>query len=152
MSLLKPGDPAPNFSGTDQNGNTVTLNDFKGEKLVVYFYPKANTPGCTAESCSLSDNYEALQNQGYKVVGVSADTVKAQKNFSDKYGFPFPLLADTEKHIIKAFGAWGEKKMYGKAYEGIMRYTFLIDENGIITRVFEKVDTKNHAQQIIGIL
>lgn len=152
MSLLKPGDPAPNFSGTDQNGNTVTLNDFKGEKLVVYFYPKANTPGCTAESCSLSDNYEALQNQGYKVVGVSADTVKAQKNFSDKYGFPFPLLADTEKHIIKAFGAWGEKKMYGKAYEGIMRYTFLIDENGIITRVFEKVDTKNHAQQIFGIL
>ena len=147
--MLKPGDPAPFFSGTDQNGNTVTLNDFKGGKLIVYFYPKASTPGCTAESCSLSDNHDALLQKGYKIVGVSADSVKAQKSFSDKYGFPFPLIADTDKTIIKAFGAWGVKKMYGKEYEGIMRYTFLIDEQGVIEKTFEKVDTKNHAQQIL---
>lgn len=149
MSTVKPGDPAPSFTGTDQYGNSIALDDFKGSKLVIYFYPKANTPGCTAESCSLSDNYAALQKMGYKVVGVSADSVKAQKNFSDKYGFPFQLIADTEKTIIKSFGAWGVKKMYGKEYEGIMRYTFLIDEKGIITDVIEKVDTRNHAKQII---
>lgn len=150
MAKLNPGDPAPFFSGTDQNGNTITLNDFRGAKLVLYFYPKASTPGCTAESCSLSDNYNALMSRGYKVVGVSADNVKAQKNFSDKYGFPFPLIADTGKEIIKAYGAWGVKKMYGKEYEGIMRYTFLINENGVISDVIEKVDTKNHAAQILG--
>lgn len=150
MVLLKPGDPAPNFSGTDQNGNIVSLSDYKGSKLVIYFYPKANTPGCTAESCSLSDNYDSLLARGYKVVGVSADSVKSQKSFSDKFGFRFPLLADTGKTIINAYGAWGAKKMYGKEYEGIMRYTFLIDEEGIITDVIRKVDTKNHAKQILG--
>ncbi|HAQ64680.1 MAG TPA: thioredoxin-dependent thiol peroxidase [Bacteroidales bacterium] len=150
MAVLKPGDPAPYFSGIDQDENIISLCDYKGSKLVVYFYPKANTPGCTAESCSLSDNYDSLLSKGYKVVGVSADSVKSQKNFADKYSLRFSLLADTDKVIIKAYGAWGTKKMYGREYEGIMRYTFLIDEQGIITDVIEKVDTKNHAKQILG--
>lgn len=115
----------------------------------MYFYPKANTPGCTAEACNLNDNLERFQALGYQIIGVSADTVKAQKNFSEKYQLKFPLIADTNKEIIKAYGAWGKKSMYGKEYEGIMRYTFLIDENQIIREVITKVDTKNHTAQIL---
>ncbi|MGC8864695.1 MAG: thioredoxin-dependent thiol peroxidase [Bacteroidales bacterium] len=147
--MLKIGDKAPSFEGIDQNGNRVSLDDFKGKKIVLYFYPKANTPGCTAEACNLNDNWERFQALGYQIIGVSADTVKAQKSFADKYQLKFPLIADTEKDIIKAYGAWGKKSMYGKEYEGIMRYTFIIDENQLITDIITKVDTKNHASQIL---
>lgn len=147
--MLKIGDKAPSFQGTDQNGNLVSLDDFKGKKVVLYFYPKANTPGCTSEACNLNDNWDRFQALGYQIIGVSADTVKAQKNFADKYQLKFPLIADTEKTIIKAYGAWGKKSMYGKEYEGIMRYTFIIDENQVITDIITKVDTKNHTSQIL---
>lgn len=147
--MLKIGDKAPSFQGTDQNGNLVSLYDFKGKKVVLYFYPKADTPGCTAEACNLNDNWERFQALGYQIIGVSADTVKAQKKFADKYQLKFPLIADTEKEIIKAYGAWGKKSMYGKEYEGIMRYTFIIDENQTITDIITKVDTKNHTSQIL---
>ncbi|MEJ5303978.1 MAG: thioredoxin-dependent thiol peroxidase [Bacteroidales bacterium] len=147
--MLKIGDKAPAFTGKDQDGNLISLDQFKGKKVVLYFYPKANTPGCTAEACNLNDNLERFQALGYQIIGVSADTVKAQKNFSEKYQLKFPLIADTNKEIIKAYGAWGKKSMYGKEYEGIMRYTFLIDENQIIREVITKVDTKNHTAQIL---
>lgn len=147
--MLKIGDKAPNFSGIDQNGNKISLDDFKGKKVVLYFYPKANTPGCTAEACNLNENFDRFQSQGYQIIGVSADPVKSQKSFADKYQLRFPLIADTQKEIIKAYGAWGKKSMYGKEYEGIMRYTFIIDENQIINDVITKVDTKNHASQIL---
>ncbi len=148
MSHLKVGDKAPEFTGFDQNGNTISLSDFKGSKLVLYFYPKANTPGCTAESCSLNQNYQVFADKGFKILGVSADNQKSQLNFATKYNFGFPLLADTEKVVIKAYGAWGTKKLYGKEYEGIMRYTFVISEAGIIEEIFTKVETKDHAGQI----
>ncbi|MDK2909627.1 MAG: thioredoxin-dependent peroxiredoxin [Bacteroidales bacterium] len=147
--MLKIGDKAPAFTGKDQDGNLISLDQFKGKKVVLYFYPKANTPGCTAEACNLNDNLERFQTLGYQIIGVSADTVKAQKNFSEKYQLRFPLIADTDKEIIKAYGAWGKKSMYGKEYEGIMRYTFIIDENQIIREVITKVDTKNHTTQIL---
>ncbi len=148
--MLKIGDPAPFFTGTDQDQNQVSLSDFKGSKLVLYFYPKANTPGCTAESCELNDSLPRFQSMGYKIVGVSADSVKAQKNFAEKYGLNFPLIADTEKAVIKAYGAWGKKSMYGKEYEGIMRYTFVISEAGIIEKIITRVDTKHPTVQILG--
>lgn len=147
--MLKIGDKAPAFSGIDQDGNPISLDDFKGHKIVLYFYPKANTPGCTAEACNLNDNLERFQALGYRIIGVSADSVKAQKSFAEKYQLKFPLIADTSKEIIKAYGAWGKKSMYGKEYEGIMRYTFIIDENQVITDIITKVDTKNHAAQIL---
>ena len=147
--MLKIGDIAPAFSGIDQDGNPITLDQFKGKKIVLYFYPKANTPGCTAEACNLNDNFEKFQALGYQIIGVSADPVKAQKNFAEKYQLKFPLIADTNKEIIKAYGAWGKKSMYGKEYEGIMRYTFIIDENHTITDIITKVDTKNHTSQIL---
>ncbi len=147
--MLKIGDKAPALSGTDQDGNQITLDQFKGKKIVLYFYPKANTPGCTAEACNLNDNFEKFQALGYQIIGVSADSVKAQKNFAEKYQLKFPLIADTNKEIIKAYGAWGKKSMYGKEYEGIMRYTFIIDENHTITDIITKVDTKNHTSQIL---
>ncbi len=148
--MLEIGNRMPDFSGADQNGNIVKSAELIGKKTVVYFYPKANTPGCTAEACSLRDNYERFLALGYNVIGISKDSVKAQKNFSDKYALPFPLLADTDALIIKAFGAWGEKKLYGKTYEGILRKTFIFNENGILEEIIDKVNTKNHAEQILG--
>lgn len=148
--MLEIGNRMPDFSAADQNGNIVKSADLIGKKTVVYFYPKANTPGCTAEACSLRDNYERFLALGYNVIGISKDSVKAQKNFSDKYALPFSLLADTEALIIKAFDAWGEKKLYGKTYEGILRKTFIFNENGILEEIIDKVNTKNHAEQILG--
>jgi len=149
MTTLKPGDNAPEFTGKDQSGNDVSLADFKGNKLVIYFYPKDNTPGCTSQACNLRDNYDLLLSKGYKVLGVSADSEKSHQKFIEKFELPFPLIADTEKEIIKAFGVWGPKKFMGKTYDGIHRTTFVIDENGIIEEVISKVDTKKHTEQII---
>lgn len=149
MSTIQEGDKAPNFSAKDQDGHVHELNDYKGKKLVVFFYPKANTPGCTKEACNLRDNYEALQDKGYELLGVSADSPKKQQNFKEKYSLPFPLLADENKEVIKAFGVWGKKKMFGKEFEGISRTTFIIDEDGNIEEVIKKVKTKDHAAQIL---
>jgi peroxiredoxin Q/BCP len=146
---LNAGDQAPDFESVDQDGNPIKLSDFKGKKVVLYFYPKDNTPGCTAESCNLRDNYEALQAQGYVVLGVSGDSPKSHKKFIDKHELPFPLVADEDKSVHEAFGTWGEKKMYGKTYMGTLRTTFLIDENGVIEEVIEKVKTKDHTAQIL---
>lgn len=149
MKTLKEGDKVPNFTVNDQEGNSLSLSDYKGKKLIVFFYPKANTPGCTAEACNLRDNYKELQSQGYSILGVSADSEKRQKNFKEKYDFPFPLLADENKEVIEAFGVWGLKKFMGREYDGIHRKTFLINEEGIVSRVIDKVKTKDHAAQIL---
>ncbi|GGF17756.1 thioredoxin-dependent thiol peroxidase [Flavobacterium limi] len=149
MTTLQKGDKAPNFSGTDQDGKTHTLADYKGKKLVVFFYPKASTPGCTAEACDLRDNYERFKAKNYELLGVSADSQKAQLKFKDKYEFPFPLLADEGKSVINAFGVWGPKKFMGREYDGIHRTTFVIDEKGIIDEVILQVKTKEHAAQIL---
>ncbi len=149
MSNLKPGDKAPVFESSDQNGNSIKLQDFKGSKVILYFYPKDNTPGCTAEACSLRDNYEDLLAEGYKVIGVSTDDLKSHQKFAEKYALPFPLLPDVDKKIVTAYGVWGPKKFMGKTYDGISRTTFVIDEKGTIEKVFTKVDTKNHAEQIL---
>ena len=149
MKTLQAGDQVPEFSVVDDRGNTQSLSGYKGQKLVVFFYPKANTPGCTAEACDLRDHYKELQDAGYALLGVSADSQKKQRNFSEKYSFPFPLLADEDKQVIEAFGVWGPKKFMGKEYDGIHRMTFLIDENGVVERVIEKVKTKAHAAQIL---
>lgn len=149
MTHLKPGDSAPNFTGKDQHGNTISLSDYKGKKLVVYFYPKDDTPGCTAQACNLRDNYSELQKAGYEILGVSADTEKKHQKFIEKYDLPFPLIADTEKEVIQAFGVWGQKKFMGREYDGIHRETFVIDEEGKILKVVEKVKTKDHTAQII---
>jgi len=149
MKTLKVGDKVPPFTVNDHLGKPHSLEAYKGSKAVVFFYPKANTPGCTAEACDLRDHYAALTQAGYILLGVSADTEKAQKNFVDKFDFPFPLLADTEKEIINAFGVWGPKKFMGKEYDGIHRKTFIIDEQGSVERVIDKVNTKDHAAQIL---
>ena len=149
MNTLKQGDKVPDFSVNDQDGNKVSLSDYKGKKLVVFFYPKASTPGCTAEACNLTDNYAELQTKGFEILGVSADSEKRQTNFRNKYSFPFPLLADEDKEVINAFGVWGYKKFMGKEYDGIHRKTFLVDENGIVAHVIDKVKTKDHASQIL---
>ena len=149
MSQLKIGDQAPDFNSIDQDGNPVRLKDFKGHKLILYFYPKDNTPGCTAEACNLRDNYAELLKKGYKIIGVSADDEKSHKNFIAKNVLPFPLIPDKGKIIIRDYGVWGKKKLYGKEYEGINRMTFIISENGKIEKIFTKVDTKNHAEQIL---
>ncbi len=149
MTTLQPGDNAPQFSAKDQDGNVHSLSDYKGKKLVVFFYPKANTPGCTAEACDLRDNYARFQAQNYALLGVSADNAKAQGNFKNKYEFPFPLLADEDKAVIQAFGVWGPKKFMGKEYDGIHRTTFVINESGIIEEVIKDVKTKAHAAQIL---
>lgn len=146
---LKVGDSAPDFSVNDQSGNPVKLSDFKGKKVVLYFYPKDNTPGCTAEACNLRDNYEALQKAGYVVLGVSTDSEKSHQKFIDKFELPFPLLADTEKEIHEKYGTWVEKSMYGRKYMGTARTTFLIDENGKIEEIIGKVKTKDHTAQIL---
>ncbi|SDH50288.1 thioredoxin-dependent thiol peroxidase [Winogradskyella thalassocola] len=150
MTHLKVGDKAPDFSATDEQGNTISLSDYNGKKLVVFFYPKASTPGCTAEACNLNDNYDRFKAQGYEILGVSADSAKRQSNFKNKYEFQYPLLADEDKAVIEAFGVWGPKKFMGKEYDGIHRTTFVIDENGIIKDVISKVKTKAHAEQILG--
>ena len=149
MTTLKPGDKAPNFEAKDQAGNTRTLADYAGEKLVVFFYPKASTPGCTAEACNLRDNYQTFQAQGYEILGVSADSAKRQQNFINKYELPFPLLADEDHAVINAFGVWGPKKFMGREYDGIHRTTFVIDENGVLEDVILKVKTKDHTAQIL---
>jgi thioredoxin-dependent peroxiredoxin len=150
MSVLKIGDKAPAFESVDQDGNPISLKDYSGKKLVLYFYPKDDTPGCTAEACNLRDNYEMLLKKGYRILGVSADDERSHKKFISKYVLPFPLLADKDKKIIKDYGAWGKKNLYGKEYDGILRTTYVISENGIIEKVFTKVDTKNHTTQILG--
>jgi peroxiredoxin Q/BCP len=152
MSKFVAGDKAPAFEGVNQNGKKISLSDFKGKKLILYFYPKDNTPGCTAESCNLNDNYEMWLSRGYDVVGVSPDNEKSHISFIGKFGLKFNLIADTKHEILEAFGVWGEKSMYGKKYMGVIRTTYVIDENGIIEAVFEKVDTQNHTSQIIEAL
>lgn len=149
MNTLKQGDKVPNFTVNDQDGNAVSLSDYKGKKLIVFFYPKASTPGCTAEACNLRDNYAELQAQGYELLGVSADSEKRQTNFRNKYEFPFPLLADEDHTVINAFGVWGLKKFMGREYDGIHRKTFVIDGDGIVTKVIDKVKTKDHAAQLL---
>ena len=149
MSRPQIGDKAPAFSGVNQKGEKVTLLGFEGSKLVLYFYPKDDTPGCTAQACNLSENYKALQAQGYKVLGVSPDNEKKHQKFIDKYNLTFDLLADTEKETIQAYGVWVEKSMYGRQYMGVARTTFIIDENGVIEDVIEKVKTKEHTAQIL---
>ena len=150
MSVLKIGDFAPNFHCKDQNGNLISLSNFKGKKVVIFFYPKANTPGCTAEACNLSDNYLKFKSLGYEIIGVSADSEKLQKKFSDKFNFPYSLLCDENKDVINSFGVWGLKKFMGKEYMGIFRTTFIIDEKGKILNIIDKVKTKDHTNQIIG--
>lgn len=149
MSKLKLGDKAPDFKGRDQDGNIISLDDFKGKRLVLYFYPKDNTSGCTAQACNLRDNYDALLEKGYKVVGVSADSEKSHQKFIEKHKLPFPLIADTEKEILQAYDVWGLKKMMGREYMGINRTTIVIDEEGVISEVITKVKTKEHSSQIL---
>jgi len=149
MTTLTKGDKAPEFSGTDQDGKLHTLSSYKGKKLVVFFYPKADTPGCTAEACDLRDNYHRFQAQGYELLGVSADNAKKQAKFKEKYTLPFPLLADENKDVINAFGVWGPKKFMGRLFDGINRTTFVINENGVIEDVITAVKTKAHTGQIL---
>ena len=147
--MLKRGDNAPEFSLLDQNGKTCNLKDYQGKKVLVWFYPKASTPGCTAEGCSLRDTQELLSENNIVVLGISMDSVKRQKNFATKHSFPYALLSDTEGVVVRAFGAWGPKKFMGKEYEGILRSSFLIDEHGKIAHVFSKVKTKIHGQEVL---
>lgn len=149
MTTLKVGDNAPNFEAKDHQGNTIRLSDYSGKKLVVFFYPKASTPGCTVEACNLRDNYHTFLAKGYDILGVSADSARRQQNFINKYELPFPLLADEDKAVINAFGVWGPKKFMGREFDGIHRTTFVIDENGVIEDVILKVKTKDHAAQIL---
>lgn len=146
---LNIGDKAPDFEGKDQNGNTVKLSDYRGKKVILYFYPKDNTSGCTAQACNLRDNHTDLQQQGYEVIGVSTDSEKSHQNFIAKHELPFTLIADTEKEIVQQYGVWQEKSMYGRKYMGTMRYTFVIDEEGNIEDIITKVKTKEHSAQII---
>jgi thioredoxin-dependent peroxiredoxin len=148
MGQLKEGSKAPIFEGIDQNGKEIKLTDFTGKKIILYFYPKDNTPGCTAEACNLRDNYDSLIKQGFAVIGVSPDSEKSHKGFAGKYSLPFPLIADTSKKIMNNYGVWGEKMLYGKSYMGVLRTTFIIDEKGIIEKIIEKVDTAGHTEQI----
>jgi len=150
MKHLKIGDKAPDFKTEDQNGNPMNLSDFSGSKVILYFYPKDSTPGCTAQACNLRDNYDSLLKKGYKVMGVSADSAKKHQNFITKNELPFPLLMDEDKTIIQDYGVWGEKKFMGKIYDGIHRTTFIIDENGMIEDIIEKVKTKDHTAQIMS--
>ncbi|MDX9725370.1 MAG: thioredoxin-dependent thiol peroxidase [Bacteroidales bacterium] len=148
MAELKEGMKAPYFEGKDQEGRLIRLTDFAGKKLVLYFYPKDNTPGCTAEACNLRDNHEELISRGFAVVGVSMDSEKSHRSFAEKFSLPFPLIADTDRKILEDYGVYREKKMYGKSFLGIVRSTFLIDGKGIIEKIISKVDTKNHSEQI----
>ena len=151
MIQLKEGMKAPVFEGIDQNGNTVKLSDYTGKKMVLYFYPKDNTTGCTAEACNLRDNLDTFLKKGFAVIGISPDTEKSHKGFADKYALPFPLVSDTSKKILNDYGVWGEKKMYGRNFLGVIRTTFIIDGKGIIEKIITKVDTGGHAKQIFDI-
>ena len=151
MKPLKVGEIAPPFIVNDHLGNPQSLESYKGSRVVIFFYPKANTPGCTLEACDLRDHYKELKEAGYVLLGVSADTELKQKKFADKFNLPFPLLADTERTILNSFGVWGPKKFMGKEYDGIHRMTFILDEDGVIERVIDKVKTKTHAEQILEI-
>ena len=152
MAKLKEGDKAPDFTANDQNGKPVSLADFKGKTVILYFYPKDDTPGCTAEACDFRDNYQSLIGKGFEVVGVSVDDEKSHKKFVTKHNLPFPLIADTDHSIVEAYGVWGEKNMYGRKYMGTMRTTFIINADGVITHVIDKVDTKASSQQVLELL
>ena len=149
MQNLVEGLPAPDFSGINQEGNSISLSALKGKKLILYFYPKDNTPGCTAESCNLNDNYDYWLSKGYEVIGVSPDSEASHLKFAQKFGLKFNLIADTNKEILQSYGVWGEKMNYGKTYMGVIRTTFVINEEGIIEKIFKKVDTKEHTIQIV---
>jgi peroxiredoxin Q/BCP len=151
MIQLKEGMRAPGFEGIDQNGKTTKLSDFAGKKVVLYFYPKDNTSGCTAEACNLRDNWNSFINKGFVVIGVSPDNEKSHKGFAGKFSLPFPLIADTSKKILNDYGVWGEKKMYGRSYLGVFRTTFIVDEKGIIEKIISKVDTAAHTKQIFDL-
>ncbi len=151
MAQLKEGMKAPDIEGIDQDGNTVRLSDYAGKKIILYFYPKDNTSGCTTEACNLRDNYADLLSKGFAVIGVSPDSEKSHKGFAGKYSLPFPLIADTGKKILNDYGVWGEKKMYGKSYLGVIRTTFTIDEKGIIEKIITKVETARHSEQIYSL-
>lgn len=152
MAELSEGQKAPDFTANDQNGKNISLSDFSGNDLILYFYPKDDTPGCTAEACSFRDNYQALLGQGFKILGVSTDDEKSHQKFVTKYSLPFPLISDTDKKIVEAYGVWIEKNMYGKKYMGVARKTFIIDKNGMIKKIIGKVDTNNSSQQIFDLL
>lgn len=149
MNTLKVGDKVPDFSAKDQDGNTISLSDYSGKKLVVFFYPRANTPTCTVEACNLRDNYQDLKSAGYELLGVSDDSQRKQSNFKKKYDFPYPLLADQDREVIEAFGVWGSKKFMGRTFDGIHRKTFVINEKGVVEKVIDKVKAKEHASQIL---
>ena len=149
MTNLKTGDKAPHFEYTKPDGSVKTLKDYLGKRVILYFYPKDNTPGCSAEACNLRDNYDGLLKKGFEIIGVSADSEKSHTKFRSKYQLPFPLISDTEKEILKAYGVWGEKKMMGRTYMGIHRMTFIIDKNGFIEKIYTKVKTKEHTEQIL---
>ena len=152
MATLNEGDKAPNFTANDQNGKTVSLSDFAGKNVILYFYPKDDTPGCTAEACDFRDNYQSMLSKGFEVIGVSTDDEKSHKKFETKYSLPFPLIADTDKSINEAYGVWVEKNMYGKKYMGTARKTFIISLDGVISKIIDKVDTKNASQQVVDLL
>ena len=152
MTTLKEGDKAPAFTAKDQNGKEVSLADYKGKNVILYFYPKDDTPGCTAESCDFRDNYQSLLSKGFEVIGVSTDDEKSHKKFETKYSLPFTLIADNELKIVEAYGVWVEKNMYGKKYMGTARTTFIIDAEGVITHVINKVDTKASSQQVLDLV
>ncbi len=152
MNELSEGQKAPEFTANDQNGKSVSLSNFAGKSIILYFYPKDDTPGCTAEACSFRDNYESLLAEGFEVLGVSTDDEKSHLKFIGKYNLPFSLIADTDKKIVEAYGVWVEKNMYGKKYMGVSRKTFIIDKNGMIRKVIDKVDTKNSSAQVLEIL
>ncbi len=151
MIQLKEGMKAPGFEGIDQNGKVIKLSDFAGKKVILYFYSKDNTPGCTAEACNIRDNWDLFLNKGFAVVGVSPDNEKSHKGFAGKYSLPFPLIADTSKKILNDYGVWGEKKMYGRSFLGVIRTTFILDEKGIIDKIITKVDTSGHTKQILDL-
>jgi len=152
MSKLKEGKKAPAFTGLNEKGEAISLSDFKGKKLILFFYPKDNTPTCTVEACNLSDNYEMLTQNGFALLGVSPDSARKHQNFIKKFDFPFSLIADTDQTILNAYGVWGEKQMYGKKYMGVLRTTFIIDENGKIEKIIDKVKAKEHTTQILEVM
>jgi len=147
--MIGVGEQAPDFTGVDQDGNKISLSGFKGKKVVLYFYPKDNTPGCTAQACNLRDNYDLLWENGFQIIGVSIDSAESHKKFETKFDLPFPLIADTDKKIVNQYGVWGEKKFMGRTFDGTHRTTFLIDENGIVRNVITKPKTKEHAEEIL---
>jgi len=150
MSVLKEGDLAPAIEAKDENGELITLEEYRGKKVVLYFYPKDNTPGCTAESCDLRDNYSQFVEQGFEVIGVSADSEKSHSKFKSKYDLPFRLISDVDRKVLQDYGAWGDKKMYGKSFLGIIRTTFIINEDGYVEKIIKKVKTKEHSKQIFA--